>query len=298
MDDQNAHRTTDPTRRPMGAGAEVVLPGRGTTFAWEVAGPSGAPTVVLLHGWTATAELSWSASVRALAEHFRVVALDHRGHGRGIRTDGSFSLEECADDVATLVRVLGLGRVVVAGYSMGGPVAQLVWQRHPELVAGVVLCSTSDIFNASSRDRRMFGILDRLALAARVPKLRGGVERTLRALAAAKARSRVPGAWALEQIARHDWFAVLEAGRAIGRHDARAWLGELQGPAAVVVTTADEVVPVARQRAMARRLADVTVHEIDGGHAACFDPVRFGGAVVEACRSVAERDRRCHTMAA
>ena len=297
MDDQSAHRTADRTRRPMGTGCEVSLPGRGSTYAWDVAGPAGAPTVVLLHGWTATAELSWSASVAALARHFRVVALDHRGHGRGIRTDGAFSLAECADDVAALVQVLGLGPVVVVGYSMGGPIAQLVWRRHPELVAGVVLCSTADVFAATPRDHRRFRVLDRLAVAARVPGLRGGVERTLRALAAAKARSRTPGAWALEQIARHDWFAVLEAGRAIGRHDARAWLGRLPGPAAVVVTTGDEVVPVDRQRAMARRLADVTVHEVDAGHAACFDPVRFAGAVVEACRSVAGRGRGGHPNA-
>ena len=36
--------------------------------------------------------------------------------------------------------------VVVVGYSMGGPVAQLLWQRHPDLVAGLVLCATSDRF--------------------------------------------------------------------------------------------------------------------------------------------------------
>ena len=298
MHDQGTHHIAGRSRRPMAAGAEVELPGRGTTFVWDIAGPAGAPTVVLLHGWTATAELSWSASVGALAAHFRVIALDHRGHGRGIRTDGSFSLAECADDVAALVGVLGLGSVVVVGYSMGGPIAQLVWQRHPELVAGVVLCSTADVFDATSRDHRRFGLLDRLAVAARVPGLRGGVERTLRALAAAKARTRAPGSWALEQIARHDWFAVLEAGRAIGRHDARAWLGQLSGPSAVVVTPGDEVVPADRQLAMARRLADATVHEVDGGHAACFDPVRFAGAVAEACRSVAGRGRRCHAMAA
>ncbi|MEZ5252182.1 MAG: alpha/beta fold hydrolase [Ilumatobacteraceae bacterium] len=175
-----------------------------------------------------------------------------RGHGHGIRSAGTFSLAECADDVAALVRAWGVGPVVVVGYSMGGPIAQLVWRRHPDLVAGAVLCSTADVFAVSARDRRMFGVLDGLAAAARVGSLRHGVERVLRPRCA-KARTRAPGAQALEQIARHDWFAVLEAGRALGRHD-RSWLGRLDGPSAVVVTTADEVVPADRQRAMARRL--------------------------------------------
>ena len=75
-------------------GAAMLLPGRGTTFVRTVTGPVGAPTVVLLHGWTATADLNWFTCYEALGEHFRVVALDHRGHGRGIRSRKAFRLED------------------------------------------------------------------------------------------------------------------------------------------------------------------------------------------------------------
>ena len=70
-------------------------------------GRPGAPVVVLLHGWTATADLNWFACFRPLAEHYRVIALDHRGHGRGLRSAEPFRLEQCADDVAALARRAG-----------------------------------------------------------------------------------------------------------------------------------------------------------------------------------------------
>ena len=138
-------------------GRYVWLPGRGRTFVRELAGPPGAPAVMLLHGWSATADLNWFACFEPLARHFRVIALDHRGHGRGLRALTPFRLEHCADDVATLADVLGLGRYLAVGYSMGGPIAQLLWKRHPELVSGLVLCATSTHFSANLRERLVFG---------------------------------------------------------------------------------------------------------------------------------------------
>ena len=80
-----------------------------------------------------------------------MVAPDLRGHGRGIRSRRPFRLEDCADDLAALVEQLGCGPVVVVGYSMGGLVAQLLWRRHPDLVAGLVLCSTARVFLPGGR---------------------------------------------------------------------------------------------------------------------------------------------------
>src|SRR5829696_6288014 len=85
----------DVDRPAVPTGRYVWLAGRGRTFVRELAGPAGAPTVVLLHGWTATADLNWWASYTPLSEHFNVVALDHRGHGRGIRSTAPFRLEQC-----------------------------------------------------------------------------------------------------------------------------------------------------------------------------------------------------------
>ena len=148
----------DVERPTVPHGRHVWLEGRGRTFVRQLAGPAGAPTLVLLHGWTATADLNWWASYGPLAAHFNVVALDHRGHGRGIRSPEPFRLEQCADDVAALAAALGLERIIPVGYSMGGPVAQLLWRRHRHLVAGLVLCATSASFRDSRRERVLSGV--------------------------------------------------------------------------------------------------------------------------------------------
>src|SRR6266566_6327264 len=133
----------------------VTLPGRGVTVVREWPGPPGASTIVLLHGVTLTADLNWSGVLPTLGRHFRVIAFDQRGHGRGIQPGRWFRLEDCADDVACLAGVLGAERVTAVGYSMGGLVAQLLWRRHPDLVDGLVLCSTGRNFRGSPLESLM-----------------------------------------------------------------------------------------------------------------------------------------------
>src|SRR5947207_6915959 len=88
-------------------GRAVELPGRGVTWIHEAPGPAGAPVLLLLHGLGATAVLNWHATFDALSRRYRVIALDHCGHGRGRRSCGRFRLADCADDAAALMEVLG-----------------------------------------------------------------------------------------------------------------------------------------------------------------------------------------------
>ena len=141
-------------------GRHVHIPGRGDIFVRQLPGPPDAPVVILLHGWTTTADLNWYVSYRTLGHHFRVVAFDHRGHGRGLSTPTRFRLEDCADDVAAVATALGIDRFIPVGYSMGGPIAALVWRRHRHRVDGIVLCATSRHFADSAGRRALFSVLD------------------------------------------------------------------------------------------------------------------------------------------
>lgn len=266
------------------------LPGRGRTFVREMAGPAGAPTVLLLHGWTVTADLNWFTAYEPLSEHFRVIALDHRGHGQGIRSWKPFRLEDCADDAAALAEVLGVDRLIPIGYSMGGPVAQLMWRRHRDLVAGLVLCATGRSFSGLDLGSRIyFSSLLGLSVAARVTPAPVRRELTGRVI-----RRRLAGGewadWALAEMQRNDTSTILQAGWTIGRFRSHEWIGEVDVPTAVVVTAQDRVVHPSRQLRLAEAIPGAEVVTVDGDHGSCVtDPARFVPGLLEACEHVARR---------
>ncbi len=266
------------------------LPGRGTTFVRTLSGPVGAPTVVLLHGWTATADLNWFRCYKPLAEHFRVVALDHRGHGRGIRSRKVFRLEDCADDAVAVCDVLGIEQFIPIGYSMGGPIAQLVWRRHRQRTAGLVLCATSAYFSTSREERLSFLGLSGLAAVARLTPAQARQWLTEQFYLQRKADLWEP--WAVDQASTHDWRPVLEAGRAIGNFSSRDWISEIDVPTSMIITMRDRVVPVRRQVRLFEAIPDAEAFRVDGDHDACVsNPKLFVPTLLRACRSVVERSR-------
>jgi pimeloyl-ACP methyl ester carboxylesterase len=245
---------------------------------------------MLLHGLTATGGLNWVWCFGPLGRRYRVVAIDHRGHGRGIRTR-RFRLEDCADDVAALAGVLGVRSMVAVGYSMGGPIAQLLWHRHPEVVDGLVLCATSRNFRGHPREQALFGLMPGLSLAVRSTP---GVAR--RAIAARLVGSRLADAgappWVAEEMRRNDPAAVAEAAAALGRFSSHEWIGDVDVPTAVVVTERDRMVPPHRQHKLAESIPGATVHRVYGDHAACaMQPGQFVPALLDAVGSVVARRR-------
>jgi pimeloyl-ACP methyl ester carboxylesterase len=96
--------------------------------------------------------------------------------------------------------------------------------------------------------------------------------------------------WGFEEVARHDWTRIIEAGRAIGRFDSRSWVADISVPTAVIATHGDDVVPHRRQLALAAAIPGATLHLLNGGHTTCtMTPERFVPTLVAACRGVARR---------
>jgi 3-oxoadipate enol-lactonase len=248
--------------------------------------PDRPPCLVLLHGWTSTAALNWFRCFAPLAREFRVLALDHRGHGRGIPSRRPFRLEDCSDDVAALTQELGTGPVIAVGYSMGGTIAQLLWQRHPEVVSGLVLCATAARF-ASRAERSgpvsALGVGMALALSGVPENLRRqGFSRLIRTRAGDRGLAR----WAIEEWERNDPAALLQAGLALGRFDSTAWIGDIDVPTSVVVTTLDTTVAPSRQWRLAQSIPGARGFPVAGDHRACAQADRmFAHTLLVACRA-------------
>lgn len=261
------------------------LPDGTRTFARVGGTPGGAPTL-LLHGLAATGALNWAGCFPALGARGPVIAPDHRGHGRGARTGRRFRLEQCADDAADILRQLDVGPAIVVGYSMGGPIAQLLARRHPELVTGLVLSATARDFRGAPADRLRFAALAAIAPVAHLVPPLGKLP--MPALPGPLARL----SWALDELRRHEPNAIIAAARELGRFTSRDWIGDLAIPASVIVHTDDGMVPARRQRKLAASLRDAAVVEVDGDHLVVGeDPGRYVPALLRAHRSVQRRAR-------
>jgi 3-oxoadipate enol-lactonase len=274
-------------------GRVVDLPGRGSTYVTDTAGPPGAPTLLLLHAVGCTGLLTWFPSIPELARRYRVVTLDQRWHGQGIMSE-EFSLYDCADDAAALIETLELDDVIVVGYSMGSIIAQRLWRQHPHLVSGLVLGATTDRFRNSPQEMVFFH-----TMALSMGALRG-LSHSRTAMAAARAAARMLDIdnpddlhdWALAEFRCTSPWAVAQAVAALGRHHSTPWLRRIDVPSAVVVMTKDRVIPADRQRALASRIPGATTHEADTGHSGCVLAAEtFVPVLLEACSSVAARLR-------
>lgn len=269
-------------------GYAIELPGRGTTFVREVSGPPDAPVAMLLHGLGATGALNWFSAFRPLSEHFRVLAIDLRGHGRGLRSRGRFRLADCADDVAALADQLGVARFIPVGYSMGGPIAQLLWHRHPQRVEGMVLCATSRDFAGHWLNRFQFAALGVVVSGLRLLPRR--IAKQLAGELTTEGLTQAEQDWVLAEVARHDVRSLLEAADALGRFSSREWIRNVDVPVSVVVTADDRVVPVRRQVKLALAVPSAVMHVMDASHLCCgTEPERFVQTLVEACQLVTQR---------
>lgn len=107
-----------------------------------VTGPADAPVVVLSNSMGADLRM-WDAQDAALAERFRVVRYDSRGHGRSPVPPGPYSMDDLADDVIALLDRLGVVKAHVVGLSLGGMMGIRLAARNPERVDRMVLLCTA-----------------------------------------------------------------------------------------------------------------------------------------------------------
>lgn len=128
----------------------------GLRFHYREWGATDAPPLVLLHGFTGHAR-SWDSFARAMADHYRVLALDQRGHGE-TEWAAEYGVTRMVEDVEAFRQALALGRFTLLGLSMGGRNAFTYAALHPEAVERLVIVDIGPQTEASGAARIQAGV--------------------------------------------------------------------------------------------------------------------------------------------
>lgn len=126
----------------------------GTLINFEVHGDTGSKeTLLLLPGLLGSAGSHWQSFVPALEGNFRVVLMDHRGHGRSENKQRQLVPEQMVQDMVGLLNHLGVSAVHVAGYSIGGYLGLMLALNQPRLVQSLLMQSTKFYWTKEAVER-------------------------------------------------------------------------------------------------------------------------------------------------
>jgi 3-oxoadipate enol-lactonase len=121
--------------------------------SYRIDGPADAPVVVLSNSLGATRAM-WDAQVPALAERYRVIGYDVRGHGESPSPPGPYTLDDLADDVVALLDEVGAERAHLVGVSLGGMTFIRLAARYPERALSLVaMCTSAAVDGTGYRER-------------------------------------------------------------------------------------------------------------------------------------------------
>lgn len=257
------------------------------------------PPIVLLHGFPLDHTM-WSAQIKELQSHFRVIAPDLRGFGNSHLADGDAEngvvMERYAADVIALLDWLQVSEpVVLAGLSMGGYIAWQAVLRWPERVRGLIPCDTRAAGDADEPRAARFKMAEAAMQAgnsspalAMIPKLLGAETRKERPDIEAALRA---------IIERQSAEAVAAAQRGMARReDVRGKLDTITADSLCIVGVEDVISPPAEMHEFAQLLAksgddDVRIVEIE--HAGHMTPMENPAAVTAAIAAFA---RQCYGL--
>jgi len=246
----------------------------GVSFAYRELGPKTEVPLILLTHLAAVLD-NWDPRVvDGLAARHRVIAFDNRGVGASSGKTPD-TIQAMADDAVTFIRALGLERVDVLGFSMGGMIAQVIAANEPQLVRKLILAGTGPAGGEGIKNVTKLSHFDtvRALLTFQDPKQFLFFTRTTNGRRAGKeflARLKERTVDRDKKIALKSYFAQLDAIHAWGLerpHD----LSVIRGPVLVANGETDRMVPTPNSLDLARRLpdSDLVIYP-DAGHGGIF----------------------------
>jgi len=196
---------------------------------------AGDETVVFSHSYLAD-HRHFEPQIEALAQRYRVIAYDHRGHGQSAKSGAPITIDRITDDGIAVLEAIGGGPVHWVGLSTGGFVGMRIALRRPELLRSLVLMDTSagaEPLLARARYTAMLAIVTRVGI-------RPVLAPTMKAMfgpsfLADPNRAAERAVW-IERFSANDFTAISAFGHAIfGRGDLTADVQAIDTPTLVIV---------------------------------------------------------------
>jgi 3-oxoadipate enol-lactonase len=148
---------------------------------------------------------------------------------------------------------------------MGGPISLHLWNRHRDLVAGIVVEATALEWRDSRRERLTWRSLGLLGLMLRAWWYPRSIRLGLRKLVRGRPSLEMWVPWIEGEVHRNEVRAVVQAGRALANYDARTFATSMDVPTGLLLTTGDRLVKPSKQRALAQAIGAEIV-ELAGDH--------------------------------
>jgi pimeloyl-ACP methyl ester carboxylesterase len=294
---------------------KATIAGVDGDLSFETSGPSGAPALLLTHGWGSDAS-AWNSVRRHLDDRHRVILWDLPGQGWSApKRDGTYGPTRLARDLEAVVQHSPEAPIILVGHGLSGPVLLEYCRLFPETlgskVTGVVLANTActrplEVTRAPSTTAAMEpAIRNLLRLTVRVWPLVWlmGCLSYLNGYAHAVARLTVFGPGVTrQQLDAAAWFAVKNHPRTMAagllanlRWEALGSDFAVAVPTAVIAGGADRIARSSAVTALARRLRSAPVTVIEGaGHAGMIQqPQAYAAAIAAVSRAAREEDASC-----
>jgi pimeloyl-ACP methyl ester carboxylesterase len=222
---------------------------------------TGAP-VVLLHGFPLSREI-WQEQRKRLADRWRVITPDLRGHGKSPAPDGAYSMEAMARDVFALLDSLRIAKAVIMGHSMGGYVTLAAAKIAPERFLGLGLVASQAAADTDDARQGRFKMVEKVVAEGNTAVAEAMIPRLF-----------APGADAkIVDAARQMILNTRRAG-IIGtlqgmaaRENTEAVLAKMNVPVLLLAGEHDQIIPPAKSQALAAGMPTATLAIVErAGH--------------------------------